>query len=793
MAAARASGVRSMASLGFVGFLLCALLLIQQPSPANAAEKRSYVVYLGEHSHGSQLHDLAAVDLAALEEKATNSHYDLLATVLGDKAKAQDAIFYSYTKHINGFAANLDAEEAAEIARLPEVLSVFRNKAYKLHTTRSWQFLGLAGPGGVPRGASWRKAKFGEGVIIGNIDTGVWPESESFRDHGLGPVPKNWKGTCEKGQDDTFHCNGKLIGARYFNKGYASEGLNTNATEFNTPRDSEGHGTHTLSTAGGSPVPGASVLGFGNGTATGGSPRALVAAYRVCYKPVNGSSCFEADILAGFDAAIHDGVHILSVSLGNDGEAYDYFDDAISIGSFHAVRRGITVVCSAGNSGPKPSSISNVAPWIFNVGASTMDREFLAYVVFNGTRTKGQSLSEKVLKGKKFYPLIDSAQAAAPGRSQDEAQICLPGSLDPKKVKGKIVVCLRGTNARVAKGVTVLQAGGVGMVLANDASSGNDVIADAHLLPATHISYRDGLLLYSYLKSTKSPTAYVEKPVTTLWTKPAPFMAAFSSQGPSPVTPEILKPDITAPGVGVIAAFTRAMGPTELTMDARRVAFTTMSGTSMSCPHVSGIAGLIKALHPDWSPAAIRSAMMTTAIDVDNMGHPILNSSLASAGPFSYGAGHVWPSRSMNPGLVYDLGPDDYLGFLCALRYNATVMTMFNGVPYKCPEKAPKIQDLNYPSIAVVNLTAAGTTVKRTVKNVGWPGKYKAVVREPAGIRVSVSPDVLEFGKKAEEKTFQVKFEIKNSKLAKDYTFGSLVWSNGKQFVKSTLVVQTAA
>jgi hypothetical protein len=213
----------------------------------------------------------------------------------------------------------------------------------------------------------------------------------------------------------------------------------------------------------------------------------------------------------------------------------------------------------------------------------------------------------------------------------------------------------------------------------------------------------------------------------------------------------------------------------------------------MSCPHVSGIAGLIKALHPDWSPAAIRSAMMTTAIDVDNMGESILNSSMAPATPFSYGAGHVWPSRSMNPGLVYDLGPDDYLGFLCALRYNATVMSMFNGVPYKCPEKAPKIQDLNYPSISVVNVTAAGTTVKRTVKNVGWPGKFKSVVREPAGIRVSVSPDVLEFGKKGEEKTFQVKFEIKNAKLAKDYTFGSLVWTNGKQFVRSPIVVQTAA
>ncbi|PNT66107.1 hypothetical protein BRADI_3g07280v3 [Brachypodium distachyon] len=714
------------------------------------------------------------------------------------KDKAREAIFYSYTKHINGFAANLNAAEAAQLARLPEVVSVFPNRAQQqLHTTRSWQFLGLSGPDGVSRGASWRKAKFGEGIIIGNIDTGVWPESESFRDHGLGSVPKNWKGTCEKGQDDKFHCNGKLIGARFFNKGYASGvGAPSDDPTFNSPRDNGGHGTHTLSTAAGAPSPGASVFGLGNGTATGGSPRARVAGYRVCFKPVNGSSCFEADILAAFDAAIHDGVHVLSVSLGGVGDRYDYFEDSIAIGSFHAVRHGITVVCSAGNSGPKPSKISNVAPWMFTVGASTMDRKFSSDVVFNGTKIKGESLSSNTLNQKTPYPMIDSTQAAAPGRSEDEAQLCLKGSLDPKKVHGKIVVCLRGDNARVAKGEVVHEAGGAGMVLANDASSGNEIISDPHVLPATHVGFHDGLLLFSYLKIDKAPVGMIEKPTTSVYTKPAPYMAAFSSQGPSPVNPEILKPDITAPGVGVIAAWTRATSPTELDNDKRRVAYNAISGTSMSCPHVAGIAGLIKALHPDWSPAAVRSALMTTAIEVDNKGQQILNSSFAAAGPFERGAGHVWPSRSFNPALVYDLSPDHYLEFLCALKYNASSMALFSGggkAAYKCPESPPKLQDLNYPSITVLNLTSSGTTVKRTVKNVGWPGKFKAAVRDPPGVRVSVRPDVLLFAKKGEEKTFEVKFEVKNAKLAKDYSFGQLVWSNGKQFVKSPIVVQTKA
>ncbi|CAN6237464.1 unnamed protein product [Urochloa humidicola] len=771
--------------------VLAALLLCSLSLAAAAGERSSYVVYLGQHAHGAALGTHGAEELAALERDAADSHYDLLAGVLGgDKEKAREAIFYSYTKHINGFAANLDAATAAEIARQPGVISVFPNRGRQLHTTRSWQFLGLAGAGGVPHGGAWRKARFGADTIIGNFDTGVWPESESFRDDGLGPIPSHWKGECDKGQDDKFSCNRKLIGARYFNKGYASAAGVLNVT-MNTPRDMDGHGTHTLSTAAGSPVPGASVFGFGNGTASGGSPHARVAAYRVCFPPINGSECFDADILAAFDAAIHDGVHVLSLSLG--GDPSNYFDDGIAIGSFHAVRRGIAVVCSAGNSGPALGTASNLAPWLFTAGASTMDREFPSYIVFNHTKAKGQSLSITMLP-EKPYPLIDSAKAGAENATTKDAQLCMIGALDPKKVKGKIVVCLRGINARVAKGEAVKQAGGAGMVLANDASTGNEIIADAHVLPATQIKYHDGLLLYSYLNSTKNPTGFITKPATVLGAKPAPFMAAFSSQGPNIITPEILKPDITAPGVSVIAAWTRSNSPTDLAFDKRRVAFNSESGTSMSCPHVSGIVGLLRTLHPEWSPAAIKSAIMTTAMEMDNMGELILNASSLASSPFGYGAGHVSPARAMNPGLVYDLGDADYLDFLCALKYNATVMATFNGGPYTCPGEAPRrVADLNYPSITVVNVTAAGATARRRVKNVGRPGTYWAFVVEPAGVAVSVTPNVLDFHAKGEEKGFQVSFQVKNAALAKDYSFGALVWTNGRQFVRSPLVVKALA
>ncbi|MBA0701336.1 hypothetical protein Goari_022681, partial [Gossypium aridum] len=661
----------SNATLCLVSFIVFSFL----QSPAFAV-KRSYVVYLGGHSHGVQS---SSIDLDAV----TESHYHFLGSFLGGHEHAREAIFYSYTRHINGFAAHLDDEVAAQIARHPKVVSLFLNKGRKLHTTRSWDFLGLDHNGVVPSNSIWNKTRYGEGTIIGNLDTGVWPESKSFSDDGYGPIPSKWKGICQNQKDAGFHCNRKLIGARYFNKGYASVAGKLNSS-FDTPRDKEGHGTHTLSTAGGNMVPRASVFGFGKGTAKGGSPRARVAAYKVCWPPVSGNECFDADILAAFDVAIQDGVDVLSVSLGGDPTAF--FNDSVAIGSFHAIKHGIVVVCSAGNSGPADGTVSNIAPWQITVGASTMDREFRSVVVLgNNMHYKGQSLSSKVLPDKKFFPLLSAADAKLANASIQNATLCQAGALDPKKVTGKILVCLRGKNARVDKGQQAALAGAVGMILANDFLTGNEIIADAHLLPASHINYTDGLAVFAYINSTKNPMARIMPVTTLIGTKPAPFMAAFSSKGPNTITPEILKPDITAPGVSVIAAYTEAEGPTNEDFDKRRVQFNSVSGTSMSCPHVSGIVGLLKTRYPNWSPAAIKSAIMTSATTLDNANERILNASYIKAGPFSYGSGHIQPNLAMNPGLVYDLSTKDYLNFLCTLGYNDTLISAFSQDNYKCP------------------------------------------------------------------------------------------------------------
>lgn len=761
-----------------IHFLLQILLVCLLHTPSFAV-KKSYVVYLGAHSHGPEL---SSVDF----NQVTQSHYEFLGSFLGSSSTAKDSIFYSYTRHINGFAATLEEEVATKISKHPKVLSVFENSGRKLHTTRSWDFMGLEHNGVIPSSSIWKKARFGEGVIIGNLDTGVWPESKSFSEQGLGPIPSKWRGICDNGIDHTFHCNRKLIGARYFNKGYAAVAGPLNAT-YESPRDREGHGSHTLSTAGGNAVSGVSVFGQGYGTAKGGSPKAHVAAYKVCWPPVAGDECFDADILAGFDMAIHDGVDVISVSLG--GSASTLFNDSVAIGSFHAAQRGVVVVCSAGNSGPADASAENLSPWHITVAASTMDRQFPTFVVLGNNLTfKGESLSAARLEHK-FYPIIKATDAKLASARVEDAVLCQNGTLDPNKVKGKIVLCLRGINARVDKGEQALLAGAVGMVLANDKASGNEILADPHVLPASHINFTDGLAVFNYINSTKFPVAYITHPKTQLNTKPAPVMAAFSSKGPNTIVPEILKPDVTAPGVSVIAAYTEAQGPTNQDFDKRRILFNAVSGTSMSCPHVSGIAGLLRTLYPSWSPAAIKSAIMTTATTVDNEIEPVLNATEGVATPFSYGAGYVQPNRAMDPGLVYDTTIDDYLNFLCALGYNSTQISVFTEGPYQCRKKF-SLLNLNYPSITVPNLSGS-VTVTRTVKNVGSPAAtYIAHVQNPNGIRVSVKPSILKFKNIGEEKNFKVTFKAIRGMATNNYVFGKLIWSDGKHYVTSPIVVK---
>ncbi|KAL6599624.1 hypothetical protein ACP70R_045761 [Stipagrostis hirtigluma subsp. patula] len=697
-------------------------------------------------------------------------------------------MLYAYDTVLHGFSARLTVQEASDMAAMDGVLAVNLETRYELHTTRTPEFLGIAGGA---QGLFPQSGTAGD-VVVGVLDTGVWPESKSYDDTGLGEVPSWWKGECVAGTAfNSSACNRKLVGARYFNKGYeAAMGPMDTGRESRSPRDDDGHGTHTSSTAAGAAVSDASLFGFASGTARGMAPKARVAVYKVCWL----GGCFSSDILAGMDSAVADGCGVLSLSLGGGGA--DYSRDSVAIGAFAAMEQNVLVSCSAGNAGPGSSTLSNVAPWITTVGAGTLDRDFPAYVVLgNGKNYTGVSLYAGKALPTTPLPIVYAANVS----NSSAGNLCMPGTLTPEKVAGKIVVCDRGVSARVQKGFVVRDAGGAGMVLSNTAANGQELVADAHLLPAAGVGEREGVAIKSYVASTPNPTATIVVAGTQVDVRPSPVVAAFSSRGPNMVTPEILKPDVIAPGVNILAAWTGKAGPTGLAADTRRVGFNIISGTSMSCPHVSGLAALLRSAHPEWSPAAVRSALMTTAYAMYGGGSPLLDAATgAAATPFDYGAGHVDPARAVDPGLVYDLGTRDYVDFLCALKYSSTMIAaVARSKNYTCAEgKAYSVGNLNYPSFSVAYSTANGdgedsgaatVTHTRTLTNVGGPGTYKVSTTVAVkGVTVAVEPTVLAFSSAGEKKSYTVSFTSK-SQPSGTVGFGRLVWTDGKHDVASPI------
>lgn len=434
-----------------------------------------------------------------------------------------------------------------------------------LLTTRTPTFLGLP-----PYTSSVNSNYPSINVIVGVLDTGVWPEHPSFSDADLPAIPSHWKGTCESGPNFASSvCNRKLIGARSFSRGFQAAGGNVSVA---SPRDFNGHGTHTATTAAGSPVANASLFGYASGIARGMAPGARVAVYKVCWT----QGCYGSDILAGISGAIEDGVDVLSMSLG--GGASPFFRDPVAIGAFSAIQRGIFVACSAGNSGPTPSSLTNTAPWIATVGAGTLDRDFPAYVQLgSGKQYTGVSLYSGEWNAKQILPIVYNKGVQVGSNS---STLCLPGTLDPEQVKGKVVLCERGMNARVEKGQVVKEAGGVGMILINMAVNGEELVADSHLLPAIALGAKNGDIIRDYVLSDQNPTVEMSFGGTVLDVRPSPVVAAFSSRGPSTLAPELLKPDMIGPGLNILAGWTRSVGPSGLAVDNRRSDFNIASGKS---------------------------------------------------------------------------------------------------------------------------------------------------------------------------------------------------------------------
>ncbi|KAG6787480.1 hypothetical protein POTOM_009120 [Populus tomentosa] len=473
---------------------------------------QTYIVQL--HPHGTT---------RPLFSSKPRWHLSFLERTVSSEEHHSSRLLYSYSSAMEGFAAMLSESEMESLQKLPDVVAIRPDMRFQLQTTYSYKFLGLS----PTREDAWYKSGFGRGVIIGVLDTGVWPESPSFNDQGMPPVPKKWRGICQEGQDfNSSNCNRKLIGARFFTKGHRMASTSAspeNVQEYASPRDSHGHGTHTTSTAGGVSVPMASVLGLGSGVARGMAPGAHLAMYKVCWF----SGCYSSDILAAMDLAIRDGVDVLSLSLG--GFPLPLFADTIAIGSFRAMERGISVVCAAGNNGPIQNSVANEAPWIATIGASTLDRRFPAFVQLdNGQLLHGESMypGNRLSSTTKELELVYVT-------GDNGSEFCFRGSLPREKVLGKMVVCDRGVNGRTEKGLAVKESGGAAMILANTAINLQEDSVDVHVLPATSIGFNEAVRLKAYLNSTSKPQARIVYGGTVIGKSRAPAVAQFSARGPN--------------------------------------------------------------------------------------------------------------------------------------------------------------------------------------------------------------------------------------------------------------------
>ncbi len=686
---------------------------------------------------------------------------------------------YDYVYTYNGVAAKLTESQVALLQKQPDVLAVTPDELVTQDTSSTPAFLGLDAAGGLwsqlggPTGGK-NTAGAGEGIVIGIVDSGIWPESKSFTDRDANgklifqQIP-GWHGKCTPGEGfNASMCNQKLIGGQYFN---ASWGGNAAVEaerpwEFMSVRDYNGHGTHTASTSGGNYGVQATGPAAAFGSVSGMAPRARIAAYKALWSTQDASTAsgFTGDLVAAIDQAVADGVDVINYSISG---TRTNFLDPVQVAYLFAADAGIFVSASAGNSGPSSSTVAHPGPWLTTVAAGTHNRSGSGSVTLgNAVTYSGASVATAVGPA----PLVDSVNAGLLLAIPAQVELCYPGTLDPAVVTGKIVLCLRGAIARVDKSRAVLDAGGVGMILYNSPDS--SLNADFHFVPTVHVNQASGLAIKAYA-ATPSPTATINA-ATLTYADPAPFTTSFSSRGPLRAGGgDLLKPDVIAPGQDILAA---VAPPGNAGRD-----FNLYSGTSMSAPHVAGLAALLKDLHPDWSPMAIKSALMTTGTDVLDGGTPAPNTNPVLI--FRQGAGHVRPNSAADPGLVYDAGWNDWRGFL---RSRKLCTYCFGSAPAPVFDAS----DYNSASIAIGDL-AGVQTVTRKVTNVGSAGTYTASVSGMSGSTTVVSPSSLTLGS-GQTGTFTVAFTRTTATL-NAYTGGQLTWSDGTHNVRIPLVIRPVA
>lgn len=715
-------------------------------------------------------------------------------------------VLHNYSVVLNGFAAMLTDDEVRVLQARSDVATISADTPRHMDTISTPAFLGLDQAGGL-----WSKlggkSGAGENVIIGIVDGGVWPESLSYADRvdangkptydnsgtlAYGAAPAAWKGACQTGEAfNTSHCNNKLIGAQYFDATFKTQTqLTTHWSEFRSPRDSiggafgrGGHGSHTSSTAGGNSGVDTILGGVAVGQASGIAPRARVAMYKVCWSyndatdpTLAKNSCFSGDSVAAIEKAVVDGVNVINFSISGGSS----ITDPVEVAFLHAANAGVFVAASAGNDGPA-NAVAHISPWLATVAASTHNRQFKGDVTLgSGPVYSGASLNSTALPAK---PMIRAEDAAVSGVNPSLVTLCYSAGsnggtavLDPAKVSGKIVTCTRGSNARTDKSLAVAQAGGLGMVLIDN---GGGLVAEVHSVPTVHLSATDGATVKSYA-ATANSSAAISKFVIGTSATPAPVLANFSSRGPNNYDSNVLKPDLSAPGVDVVASVTPALTQAQRAdlvngTFVPPTASASYQGTSMASPHVAGAAALLHQLNPTWTPAMIKSALMTTGLQVFPDG--IVSGDTRGILPFGQGAGNISPTSASDPGLVFDAGSLDYKKYQCAM-----------GVAAQCGSGTLVGYNLNLPSIAVGNVLGT-VTVNRSVTNVSsTPATYNSSLAMQ-GFSATMTPSSLTLapGQKA---SFTVTL-ARTTAVENVWQYGSLTLADGTHSVRLPIAARS--
>ncbi|KAK6130851.1 hypothetical protein DH2020_035407 [Rehmannia glutinosa] len=752
-----------------IALILFSLFLLAHHA---SAERSTYIVHMDKSSM----------------PKAFSSHHYWYSSILKsaksvtqtspDIDKPEPKLIYTYDNAFHGFSVVLSNNELEALKKSPGFLSAYTDSVITLDTTHSYKFLSLNTASGL-----WPASDYGKDVIIGVIDSGIWPESPSFKDDGMTEIPSRWKGICQAGQEfNSSLCNKKLIGAQYFNQGFRAA-FPDDPIVMNSARDERGHGTHVASIAAGNYVDGVSFFGYAPGTARGVAPRARLAVYKVSW-----GTGVASDTLAGIDQAVADGVDILSISLS--AEEINLYENPLSIASFGARQKGVLVCFSAGNGGPSVRTIRTSIPWAIIVASGTVDRWFA------GTLTLGNG---KTITGWSMFPARATIRNL-PIVYNETLSPCNSPELLSEAPDQSIIICnLTMENTYFVSTMSYLPRSNVraAIIISEDFSIQRSF---SFPFPGVVISPTEARQVTDYVSNSDAPIATIDFQQTILGTGPraAPVLADFSSRGPGVSYEGILKPDIMAPGVLILAAYhpytprPRIGNNIFLSSD-----YTLASGTSMACPHISGVAALLKAAHPDWSPAAIQSAMMTTANPLDNVGQPIREDGNFVATPLGIGSGQVDPNRALDPGLVYDASVQDLVNLVCSMNFTREQTQTIIRSSYNCSSPSP---DLNYPSFMALfsppeNGMMLTRKFQRTVTNVGdGAATYGVKLEVPVNTTIRIRPQTLVFRKKYEKQSYSLMIRYR-ADIETQNGHGSVTWieQTGKYTVRSPIMVSAGA